>query len=207
MGFLLVVDDGSPSVRRAGRMMQSRTDTIIVSPTRAPRHLLKGPDAVVLPVALIGKPLWNDAAASVRVAFGAVEDMERAFLMGVDDYLCCPWTPGELTVRVQRLISGGRETLGQVIVLGNATIVVSCAQAAIWRYLSRRPGRVIARNVLADIAGLAIDDGDGSRAVDMQIARLRRSLGIYGSSIETVRGKGYRLNPETVNISNLIVDK
>ncbi len=207
MGFLLVVDDGSPSVRRAGRMMQSRTDTIVVSPNRALPYLQRRPDAVAVPVSFIGGEIWTGTTAAVRIAFGAVEDMEKAFLLGVDDYLCCPWAPVELTVRVQRLVSGGQETLGQVLVLGDTTVVVSASQAVIWRYLSARPGRVVGRDILADIAGLVTDGRDYSRAVDMQIARLRRALGAYGNSIETVRGKGYRVNPETVNISNLIVDK
>jgi DNA-binding response OmpR family regulator len=207
VGFLLVVDDGSPSVRRAGSLLQSRTDVIIVSPTRAPRHLQKGPDAIVMPVSLVGGDFWNCAYTAVRVAFGAVEDMERAFLLGVDDYLCCPWTQVELSVRVQRLLSSKGETLGQVIVIGNSTVVVSASQAVVWHYLARRPGRVVSRTVLAEIAGLPTEGGGRSRAVDMQIARLRRALGAYGNRIETVRGKGYRLNPDTVNISNLIVDK
>ncbi|MFA7566428.1 MAG: winged helix-turn-helix domain-containing protein [Alkalispirochaeta sp.] len=213
MGIMLVVDDGSYSVRLAGEMLQRKKNTVYVSPSRAAGHVGRNMAAIVVPADMVGGPLWLDSGAvrpgrAVRIGYGAVEHMERALLLEADDYLCCPWTAVELLVRVQRLVYGveGNRT-GRIITLGDETYVLSTVQAAIWRTLVRQPGRVVSRDVLAGLAEIGVDGRIGSRAVDMHIARLRRSLGVNRSVVETVRGRGYRYNGDTINTSNLNVDK
>lgn len=213
MGILLVVDDGSYSVRRAGEMLQRRSDTVYVSPSRAARYTDAKVKAIVVPVDMVGGPLWTGDGAVriggiVRIAFGGSEHMERALLLQADDYLCCPWTAVELIVRVQHRVSAKEENrVGRVVTVENETYVLSVVQAMIWHILVRRPGRVVSRDVLADAADLRVDGEDGSRAVDMHIARLRQSLGAHRHVVETVRGRGYRFNADTINNSNFNVDK
>ena len=85
--------------------------------------------------------------------------------------------------------------------------MLSGIQASIWHILSVAEGRTVERRVIAETIGGTAADRPDSRSIDMHIARLRRALGEFGGRIETVRGRGYRLRPETLNYSNLVVDK
>jgi DNA-binding response OmpR family regulator len=59
----------------------------------------------------------------------------------------------------------------------------------------RHPGRTFSRDYLLE--RLWGPDFDGlDRAVDTQLVRVRRKLGKFGDSIETVWGVGYRFRPE-----------
>jgi len=61
--------------------------------------------------------------------------------------------------------------------------------------LARRPGWVFSRSQLID----SLRDGQyviTDRAIDVQVANLRKKLGEWGRLIETVRGVGYRLTEE-----------
>ena len=59
------------------------------------------------------------------------------------------------------------------------------------------PGIVFSRTQL--LSYLRGDDGFNisERAIDFQIVNLRKKLGVYGASIETVRGFGYKLKEES----------
>jgi two-component system phosphate regulon response regulator PhoB len=61
----------------------------------------------------------------------------------------------------------------------------------------RNRGRVLPRGRILD--ALQGDEADGvtERTVDVQIATLRRKLGAWAAHIETIRGVGYRMVPET----------
>lgn len=214
MGFLLVLDDGSPSVRKAAKALRNDSNTIIVPLHLASHHVERKPDVVVAPGGIAGTNLWDQAESSLRCGYGAPEDMERVFLLGADDYLCSPWTEIELTVRIYRLLQKRREVMGNVITIGDESFVLSRIHAVLWHALSQRPGVAVERERLFELVmnpevrgGLRTDQSASSRAIDIQISRLRRVLGTYGRLIETVRGKGYRLISETVNISNLNVEK
>lgn len=213
MRSIVVVDDGSPSVARARTSFLIQNTALFVPAGRVAEHTFAPVTAFITPL--------NDIAsvpasvASARIAFGDAEQMERAFLLGVDDYLCEPWTVRELIVRTRRAGFQGDRTLGHVIQIGGDTVVLSDVQAAMWSVLSARPGRTVSRRDLASLSGVNAEfdsrtRSDGaqiSRAVDMHIHRIRDALGVHRDRIETVRGRGYRLVPEKVNYSNLIVDK
>jgi DNA-binding winged helix-turn-helix (wHTH) protein len=210
---IVVVDDGSPSVARARTNLLIQNTALFVPVGRVAEHSFAPVTAFITPVTDIATvPL---SSAGVRIAFGEAEQMERAFLLGVDDYLCEPWTVRELIVRTHRAGFQSDKTLGHVIEIGGNTVVLSDVQAAIWSVLNSRPGRAVSRHDLACLAGVNAEGcGDASyegeqisRAVDMHIHRIRHALGNHRNRIETVRGHGYRLSPEKINNSNLNVDK
>lgn len=75
-------------------------------------------------------------------------------------------------------------------------VALTPTEVAVLRVLVSRPGRVVAREaLLRELHG----EGGGNttpRAVDAMVKALRRKLGRAAVGIETVRGYGYRWNPE-----------
>jgi two-component system phosphate regulon response regulator PhoB len=59
------------------------------------------------------------------------------------------------------------------------------------QFLARRPGRAFTRSQIVD-AVKGTDYPVTERAVDVQVAGLRKKLGPYSDYIQTVRGVGYR---------------
>lgn len=218
MRRLFLIDDQTASVTAAARNPTIATTALITPADRAVKHSLPPGTVLICPVSCIHGSVWNDSCIDRRVVYGDSNDMERALLLGADDYLCEPWDPPELLARARRNVSSRYQvSLGNVIKVGEATFVVSPQQAAIWRVLVQRKGRPVGRDVLRDVvareAGASNDINvhlqgrPVSRSIDMQVARLRRALGERGGCIETIRGRGYRLREEIVKTSNLIVDK
>jgi DNA-binding response OmpR family regulator len=68
-------------------------------------------------------------------------------------------------------------------------VVLSGTQRSVVDVLLKFEGQVVDRSVLAQV--LRVESN--SRAVDMAISRLRRSLVSFPFEIETVRRRGYRL--------------
>ena len=133
------------------------------------------------------------------IAYGEELDILRAFFSGAVDYLPNPWTVVSMIARSRRHAdgkTGGTEAdaFGSVIVAEGHTVVLRGRETAIWGLLKRNAGRVVERAALAEVLGVSVCGEGSSRAVDMAVHRLRRSLGPGGIRIETIRGRGYRLH-------------
>jgi two-component system phosphate regulon response regulator OmpR len=111
----------------------------------------------------------SDVPIMLLTARGAPEDRIRGLEAGADDYLAKPFEPRELLLRVQ--------TTGEISLL---------------QALAAKPGRSISRAELGDKGVVAGSD----RAVDVQMARLRRKIEDDPRQpryILTMRGSGYVL--------------
>ncbi|MEM7070838.1 MAG: response regulator transcription factor [Pseudomonadota bacterium] len=145
-------------------------------------------------------------------AMGDTQDRINGLEIGADDYMIKPFEPRELLLRIQSVlrraamdqqkrnkplkfgayqfdIENGR--------LGNAdeNIHLTSAEIAFLRCLGNAPGRIFTRDYLMRICGLEGDD----RAVDVLVTRLRRKLEKDSRAphyLQTVRGRGYRLQPD-----------
>ncbi|MEX2501012.1 MAG: response regulator transcription factor [Trueperaceae bacterium] len=124
---------------------------------------------------------------------------------GADDYLTKPYGAPELVARLRALLR--RSPPHDRIVQGDLVIDLREASARIadralpltrrefdlLAFLAGRPGQVFAREDLLDhVWGEAFVGTD--RTVDQHVAQLRKRLG--DASIVTVRGRGYRWNPD-----------
>ncbi len=151
------------------------------------------------------------AGGAVVLAHGAPELLRAAFLAGCDDFLKEPWSPEELECRLERLTGlrpGGasaRLPWGELSLRGARACSpygearLSHPQSAILAALLARPGEAVGREVLA-YAVWGRPGAEGSRALDMQVAGLRRKLrglappGAAGAvRIRALRGVGYTL--------------
>jgi DNA-binding response OmpR family regulator len=142
-------------------------------------------------------------------AKGAEDDVLRGFEVGVDDYVCKPFSVRELLARVEALLkragklNRARFGFGPFEVdpehgrarSGSLEVELSSKEVQILELLAREPGRIVGRRtLLREVWGMSNVENVETRTVDVHIAKLRKKLGRDGDSlVETVRGQGYRL--------------
>jgi len=164
-------------------------------------------DLLVLPVGDLDRlpPAFRPPAGGAAViAHGPAGLMRTGFLAGCADYLRDPWTPEELALRAEAVLSR-RETSqefpwGPVRFEGDALRAprglapLTRQQAVILRALLRRRGRPVPRAALACLLGAGARD---SRTVDVQVSAIRRRVRAVapeaGRFIVCVRRQGYMI--------------
>ena len=104
--------------------------------------------------------------------------------------------------RVQQVLTCGNITLNETtrgVIVDEEPIILSQAQFALLSTFMRHPNQVLTRYQLISLSFDYEFDGF-DRAIDSQVARLRKRIGQYGSQpIQTVYGAGYELmRPETL---------
>jgi two-component system phosphate regulon response regulator PhoB len=136
-------------------------------------------------------------------------DIVTGLEVGADDYITKPFSPRVLVAHIRAVLRRKEKELEaeerSVLRVGDLTIdsgkhLVTIAgkeinltptEFALLSILARRPGWVFSRTQLVD----DIRGGDviiTDRAVDVQVAGLRKKLGEAVDLVETVRGVGYR---------------
>jgi two-component system OmpR family response regulator len=175
-------------------------------------------DVVVLDVMLPGRNgfaicrelrengIW--APVLMLTARDSIEDRVSGLDSGADDYLTKPFSFAELLARLRALARRGADRRPTVLEVGSlrldpsthevrrgdVEIALSAKEFALLETFMRRPGEVLSR---LDLLEHAWDYGyeNRSNVIDVYVGYLRRKLDVpFGmSSIETVRGAGYRL--------------
>jgi len=176
-------------------------------------------DAVVLDVLLPGidgfdvcrrlrqVEVW--APVLILTALGDVNDRITGLDAGADDYLVKPFAVGELLSRLRALIRRGRpprptalecgpltlEPATRLVTWDGTPIELSTREFALLEFLMHHPGDVVQRaTIRRHVWGGHMDEGS-SNIIDAYVKNLRdkidRRFGV--STIETVRGVGYRL--------------
>lgn len=136
-----------------------------------------------------------------------------ALALGADDVLTPPFDVQELMLRVAAILRRKRGSPGHargVFELGGTLLLVDVearqvtvenvpvnltrTEFSILQTLAEHAGRLRTRVQLSEaLWGSAANRAPRTRAVDVQVSRLRVKLGPAGQLIETVRGEGYRL--------------
>jgi two-component system, OmpR family, response regulator len=154
---------------------------------------------------------WRTGGIAVPVlvltARGSWSEKVRGIDGGADDYLTKPFQMEELLARLRALI---RRASGQLtpelrsgavvldprtsqVTLDGQPVKLTSHELRVLSYLMHHRGRVVSQGELTEHIYAQAFDRD-SNTVEVFIARLRRKLG--ASTIETVRGLGYRIGSE-----------
>jgi two-component system, OmpR family, response regulator len=155
---------------------------------------------------------WRAGGIAVPVlvltARGSWSEKVRGIDGGADDYLTKPFQMEELLARLRALI---RRASGQLapelrygalvldprtsqVTLDGQPVKLTSHELRVLSYLMHHRGRVVSQAELTEHIYAQTFDRD-SNTVEVFIARLRRKLG--ASTIETVRGLGYRIPAES----------
>jgi two-component system, OmpR family, response regulator len=155
------------------------------------------------------------APVLMLTARDAVDDRVAGLDAGADDYLTKPFSFAELLARVRALIRRGAHERPAVLTVGDlsldpaskavhrgdAPVSLTAKEFALLEFFMRRPGEVLTRTQLIDHVWDFAYDGD-SNVVEVYVRYLREKIDRpFGrSSLETVRGSGYRLRAEGAGV-------
>lgn len=158
-----------------------------------------------------------DTPVLMLTARSELDDRLTGLRAGADDYLCKPFDPRELLLRIQAILRRqrtGRDDMTlqspiktlrmgtycfnierQELSQNGAHIHLTPSEADLLVTLAHHVGEPLTRSYLVESIGL---DG-GERTVDVQMARLRRKIESdprYPRYLQTVRGTGYQLKAD-----------
>jgi len=175
--------------------------------------MLPGIDGLEICRRLRGDNRSKEIPVIMLTARGEEEDVVRGLEMGADDYITKPFSIKVLLARVQTVLRRRTDLAGQpegeelvrgelrihpgrnLVQVGDETIELTFTEFKVLTALAGRPGWVFTRYQIVN-AVRGEDYAVTDRAVDVQIAGLRKKLGRCGQYIETVRGIGYRFREE-----------
>ena len=183
------------------------------------------PDLVLLDIMLPGQngldvcrkikahPEYKNIPVIMISARGDELDIVLGLELGADDYVAKPFSPKVLLSRIRAVLRRGlepsKEVVEEVMTFGPFTleidkyqlrkgekyITLTLSEFGILASLLANRGRVLTRNQLLD----ELQNSDAyvvDRNIDVHIAALRKKLGPNFTSIETVRGVGYRFKDD-----------
>ena len=149
----------------------------------------------------------GDLPVVILTARDGVHDTVTGLEGGADDYVTKPFRFEELLARIRVRLRGDRSPEETVLSVGAAaldlrtrqakvgerTVELSAREFSMAEMFFRHPGQVLSRQqLLSHVWGY--DFEPGSNVVDVYVGYLRRKLG--KSRITSVRGMGYRLEPD-----------
>lgn len=170
--------------------------------------MLPGIDGLEVCSALKNDPSTSAMSILMLTAKGEQSEIIAGLELGADDYVTKPFNPQVLTARVRALLRRAAAEVvpetaklrrGDLVIdparrevtMGGQVVELTYTEFSILYFLAARPGWVFTRNQIID--GIRGEDYPVTdRAVDVQVAGLRKKLGTGGNTIETVRGVGYR---------------
>ena len=161
------------------------------------RRLKKNPETAPVPIVMV-------------TAKGEEADVVAGLELGADDYVAKPFSTKVLLARIKTVLrrheseaqAGQGEDLIRIhgiaihpgrneVLVDGQPVELTFTEFRVLHFLAGRPGWVFTRYQIVN-AVRGEDYAVTDRAVDVQIAGLRKKLGPCGHYIETVRGVGYR---------------
>lgn len=172
--------------------------------------MLPGMDGLSIFRAMKESSLTASIPALFLTARAQLDDRLEGLKLGADDYITKPFSPRELVLRVNNILTRANAGASAQLVVQSGAIVVdknklnayiagqsldlTTAEFKLLVYLMERPDKVQDRYELQNVL-FGYADTTQSRALDTHVKRLRQQLGDYASCICTERGVGYYFKP------------
>ncbi|OAH45084.1 PhoR family transcriptional regulator [Dietzia cinnamea] len=226
----MVVDDEEPLADLVGSYLErDGFDVTITGDGQEAVNLARriDPDVIVLDLGLPGldgievcRQIRTHSDAYVVMLTARTEEVDTliGLSVGADDYMTKPFSPRELSARIQAMMRRPRtgatelhlgrapeqvrtvgdltiDTAGREVTVGGADVALTRTEFDILAALARDPGVVFSRAQLMAAVWGPNWVGD-EHLVDVHIGHLRRKLGddaSRGRFVRTVRGVGYRM--------------
>jgi two-component system alkaline phosphatase synthesis response regulator PhoP len=221
-GTILVVEDEA-SIRTVARAYLEQAGFRVLLAETGPAGLdlarSERPELVVLDLNLPGMDgmelaarLRAESDVFILMLTARSEEADRVagLRIGADDYLTKPFSPRELTARVEAILRRSRSSTSTDASLRFAAVRVDPERREVWAgeqpieltatefdvllALIRHAGKVLSREQLMDLVW-GSDFFGNDRVVDVYVGQVRRKLeAATGQTlIRTVRGVGYKL--------------
>jgi DNA-binding response OmpR family regulator len=221
---ILVVDDDPGLLRALGSGLRSEGYAVDTAADGSEGRWLATEneyDALVLDVMLPGTDgyelcarlreagVW--APILMLTARDGEADETRALDTGADDFLAKPFSYPVLLARLRALVRRGRQERPSVLVAGDlrldpaarevrrggTVVALTPRQFAVLEMFMRSPGQVLAKSEILEHVWDFAFEGDPN-IVEVYVGQLRRRIDtpFDRSALQTVRGAGYRLDPD-----------
>lgn len=197
------VGNGEEAIKLASSM---RPDLMVLD------LMLPGIDGLEVCKIIKSQSITAHMSVLMLTAKGSEADIVAGLELGADDYIVKPFSPRVLLARVKALLRRSKskpvgkdeiirvksltiDPLRHEVKLESEKIDLTATEFKLLHFLACRPGIVYTRYQIVD----AVHGDDypvTERSVDVQVVGLRKKLGDFGHSIETVRGVGYRFRDE-----------
>jgi two-component system, OmpR family, response regulator len=152
---------------------------------------------------------WGGQAPIIMLTGkGAIEEKEKGFLSGADDYLTKPFHPKELSMRIKALLGRFVSTNKNLVtcgcltadrskaslLVGDVDLKLPAREFDLLEFMMRHPEQVFSSDALIDHVWKSDAEVSG-KAVRVCISRVRSKLEQYACpNIVTVPGFGYKLS-------------
>ena len=173
--------------------------------------MMPGMSGFELAERLKGNPSTSSIPIIFLTAKDTEDDMLQGFGLGADDYVTKPFSVREVVARVKAVLARSQSTaIGETIVsfeglvldLGKKSATVDGESVSLTKtefellgLLLRHRGQVFSRQQIFD-AVWPEDVVVSDRTVDVNITRMRKKIGRYGSYIVSRQGFGYYFESE-----------
>ena len=160
---------------------------------------------------------FSDIPIIMLSARGEEYDKLNGFSLGIDDYVVKPFSPKELMMRIDAVMSRYKKNRGaasdadshevfeigelradltaRVVTVGDKRVDMSPKEYDLLFYLIKNKNVALSREkLITEVWGYDYYGDD--RTLDTHIKLLRKSLGPYSKFIVTLRGVGYRFEQE-----------
>lgn len=228
-GLVLVVEDDEEMSRLLAKLLAAdgyQVESVTDSEAAIAAVLGREPDLVLLDIVLggeDGRDILRElrCVSDVPVVFltgrGLEMDRVAGLKMGADDYVVKPFSPAELTARIESLLrrsrrNGYRHVPGDAIEFGalrvdrttrevelhGRTVELTAKEFDLLAFLAASPRQVFSRAQLLDRVWSSSTEWQGEATVTEHIRRLRCKIEAdpcQPRCITTVRGVGYRFEP------------
>lgn len=164
---------------------------------------------------LYGFRKTSDLPVLMLTALGETADRIIGLEAGADDYLPKPFEPKELVLRLQAIMRRRQKPVtlsrkyrvgkfildfeAQTLENGDERVGLTTVEIGLLKGLLKTPSQIVKREDLIDEGSGEISD----RAIDVQVARLRRKLADDARMpqiLQTIRGQGYILRAEKIDV-------